>query len=334
MLSMLPPLAFGQSIAKKFDSPEELASLVGQSRGWEAKYVPIGPAEKFVTRVASLDINGLKLTAISHSPKATDVIAPDSSMMVFTTAGNSYASSINGHLVNFEKGKSAAYVTEGKRVGRGDYRSVLMLDIDKLRLMKTILIMKGETALTANDMKLDIPLELPLQVGNLSLDVGLTHLCGLLDLYISSYDALEALALDESFYRLIAMMFQPKWLYGSETRADRRSVNPRRLDAACQFARANLDKPITLTDLERISNLSARSLQYAFRKEFGCTPMQWLRSQRMHLARHHLLNATPFDTITSIAISCGLMNLSHFSVDYRRLFGESPSETLARRFRR
>ncbi|MFM7548588.1 MAG: helix-turn-helix domain-containing protein [Cyanobacteriota bacterium] len=41
---------------------------------------------------------------------------------------------------------------------------------------------------------------------------------------------------------------------------------------------------ITLTNLEEQSHYSARHLQSLFRKKFGCTPIQFVRRQRLEEA--------------------------------------------------
>jgi transcriptional regulator GlxA family with amidase domain len=35
-------------------------------------------------------------------------------------------------------------------------------------------------------------------------------------------------------------------------------------------------------------------------------------------------------SVTKVSFECGFGNLSHFAMDYKRLFGESPSLTLQR----
>jgi AraC-like DNA-binding protein len=55
----------------------------------------------------------------------------------------------------------------------------------------------------------------------------------------------------------------------------------------------------------------------------------WLR--RMNLVRPALLRADPaVATVTGIATDHGFWELGRFSVEYRALFGESPSATLRR----
>lgn len=44
-------------------------------------------------------------------------------------------------------------------------------------------------------------------------------------------------------------------------------------------------EPLGNSDMERISGLSARALQYAFLQRYQCTPMQWVRDARLDRAR-------------------------------------------------
>lgn len=93
---------------------------------------------------------------------------------------------------------------------------------------------------------------------------------------------------------------------------------------------ANLFNTITLTDLENVAMLSGRALQYAFMKTYGCSPMVWIRQQRLLKARDHLVSAQSGTTVTTIAIECGFSSTSAFSSYYQQQFNERPSETLLR----
>jgi AraC-like DNA-binding protein len=60
-------------------------------------------------------------------------------------------------------------------------------------------------------------------------------------------------------------------------------------------------------------------------------PIRYLTLRRMHLARRALLGADASKTnVTRIVTDHGFWELGRFSVAYRALFGESPSETLRR----
>ena len=76
-------------------------------------------------------------------------------------------------------------------------------------------------------------------------------------------------------------------------------------------------------------DVSPRQLYRAFQAEVGMSPAKYLRRYRLTRARLNLLAADPTETtVTSVAFSLGLWELGRFSVEYRRLFGESPSQTL------
>ncbi|WP_018389191.1 helix-turn-helix domain-containing protein [Ancylobacter sp. FA202] len=101
----------------------------------------------------------------------------------------------------------------------------------------------------------------------------------------------------------------------------------RGLNMACDYIDANLDGRITLSDLERVSGLSARSLQYAFRATFNRSPMQWTTDRRLEKVRERILSARTGDTLTAIA-GAYFTNLGDFSHSYRARYGELPSQTL------
>lgn len=97
-----------------------------------------------------------------------------------------------------------------------------------------------------------------------------------------------------------------------------------------QYIEAHAHEPITTTDLARVAGVSARTLQTAFRCHRGCSPREFLKERRLERAQRRLLSAPPGLTVTQIAFDCGFQHLGQFSVDYRKRFGESPSETLRR----
>ncbi len=86
----------------------------------------------------------------------------------------------------------------------------------------------------------------------------------------------------------------------------------------------------TTEDLRRVSNVSERTLEYAFRERFGTTPAQFLKSRRLGQARNDILHARETKrSIVDIATTLGFWHHGHFCADYRRAFGETPSQTRA-----
>lgn len=78
--------------------------------------------------------------------------------------------------------------------------------------------------------------------------------------------------------------------------------------------------------------ISARSLEYAFRDFCGLTPHQYIHLQRLRAARRALRESERSrGAVKAAAYGAGFRQLGRFSVQYRQFFGESPTDTLARR---
>jgi AraC-like DNA-binding protein len=78
-------------------------------------------------------------------------------------------------------------------------------------------------------------------------------------------------------------------------------------------------------------DMSKRSIQYAFANEVSQGLSCYLRRQRLHDVRRSLLDPGARSlSIGDVAAQHGLWNWSHFSQQYRQLFGERPSETRSR----
>jgi len=74
-----------------------------------------------------------------------------------------------------------------------------------------------------------------------------------------------------------------------------------------------------------------RSMQDAFTKQLSVGPLTYLRILRLHLARRALLQRNrSAETIGDIAANYGFWNWSRFTQQYRKQFGELPSDTRMR----
>ena len=74
----------------------------------------------------------------------------------------------------------------------------------------------------------------------------------------------------------------------------------------------------------------ARTLNYAFREIFGVTPKEYLQVTRLDGVRKDLHRREPSAKISDIANKWGFWHMGQFAADYRRQFGELPSETTRR----
>lgn len=105
---------------------------------------------------------------------------------------------------------------------------------------------------------------------------------------------------------------------------------PRFVKRAEEFIRANVAADIGLDEIARAAGVSERTLHRGFRSFRETTPMAQLKTLRLQAARQALVEGKS-TSVTDAAIECGLPHLGKFAREYRRQFGELPSQTLRRR---
>lgn len=105
---------------------------------------------------------------------------------------------------------------------------------------------------------------------------------------------------------------------------------PSQVRRAEEHMRQHAAEVPTLTEIANAVGVSVRSLNRAFHEFRGYTPMDFLREERYRGARASLMLAPPGHTVALIASAWGFANLGLFAVNYKRKFGESPSQTLRR----
>ena len=86
---------------------------------------------------------------------------------------------------------------------------------------------------------------------------------------------------------------------------------------------ASLEKNWRVADMAESCNISQSQLFRSFRKMVDMTPMEWIRHERMNLAKQLL--ASSVLKIRTVATHCGYADPYHFSREFRRLTGLSPT---------
>lgn len=113
--------------------------------------------------------------------------------------------------------------------------------------------------------------------------------------------------------------------------ACRSPIRQRHLDwvaAACALAASPADSLPTVDSLCAQLHVTRRTLQNGFQEVVATSPLQLLRTLRLNRMRR-ILRAPEHAAlpIHDLAADWGFVSPSHFSHDYRRLFGETPSQT-------
>jgi len=102
---------------------------------------------------------------------------------------------------------------------------------------------------------------------------------------------------------------------------------------AIDYMRKNAGEEIGILDVCAAVHVSRRTLQYCFEERLGMSPLQYLKALRLNQARRQLKHLMQMQvrhcnehTIANIAALCGFNHASHFASDYKRMFGQLPSQ--------
>lgn len=109
-----------------------------------------------------------------------------------------------------------------------------------------------------------------------------------------------------------------------------RSIAPRHVRLVEQYIEEHAADPITIEQLVAVGGVSGRALFEGFRRFRNTSPMAHLRACRMRRVREALLHPGADTTVSRLAQDWGFCELGRFAGQYRKTYGETPSETLRR----
>jgi len=100
------------------------------------------------------------------------------------------------------------------------------------------------------------------------------------------------------------------------------------LRRAEEHIRAHPRRSVGLDELVAIAGVGERTLQQAFRRYRGCSPLELSRDIRLDAARAALISGEGH--VTDVALGFGFAHFGRFAKAYAERFGEKPSETVKR----
>ncbi|MFF7355843.1 MULTISPECIES: AraC family transcriptional regulator [Streptomyces] len=123
----------------------------------------------------------------------------------------------------------------------------------------------------------------------------------------------------------------PNTVLTEPTATDRRDAHPQMLRRALAYIDDHAGQPVTVADIAAAAHVTARALQYAFRRHLDTTPLAHLRRVRLAHAHHDLVAAHPGggETVTSIAARWGFHHPGRFAALYRNTYRRTPHATLS-----
>ncbi|MCY1145757.1 helix-turn-helix transcriptional regulator [Actinoplanes sp. Pm04-4] len=145
-------------------------------------------------------------------------------------------------------------------------------------------------------------------------------------------DEPSSLLLDQLMRLSAAAMLStfPNTLMTADDSRDAGALTPAIVKRARAFIEAYADRPLDVADIAAASGVGTRAIQVAFRRHLGTTPMALLRRVRLEHVYRQLREAdsTQGVTVSATARQWGFAEMGRFAGEYRKVFGELPSQTL------
>ena len=108
-------------------------------------------------------------------------------------------------------------------------------------------------------------------------------------------------------------------------------IAPCYVKSAEEYIQEHIQERLSIAEIADHAGVSSRSVFNGFRKYRGLTPMQYLLKCRLNHVHRDLHMATrETHTVTEIAAKWGFSQMGRFARAYRKVYGESPCETLGR----
>jgi AraC-like DNA-binding protein len=323
------PLTLMESRAVDVRDPEALLGRV--ARDFPLNAFLEGPqAHGFFHRSGVIHLGGVAVSCSRHSPLEIGFDDADLATLTLPLAGEARVGT-EGQTLRLQGGPMAAYLPGAAFTASTGAFEEVMICLDRGRLAATASLLEGN----ARDPRRHLPWFESPQVVDGSPPGRQAELLRHLHLALQMLDApllgpvggLTAPQLEDLLYRLVAALVCPEATRGIDG-ALPDAHRDRPFDELLEWIRAHLDAPITASELSRRSAYSLRNLQYLFQRRFGCSPMQWVKRQRLEAVHRDLQRADPGQTVAAIARRHGFVQMSSFAASFRRHYGIAPSVLL------
>jgi AraC-like DNA-binding protein len=277
-----------------------------------------------------LRVGGLSIAATAHSPLRIEMAPlPDVVTLAFTEQGSAELAA-DGTRVRLAPRRTALFLPSCDFACESESIVSVLIHDSARQLTATAAALAGSAA--AGDPFLRYRLQRPAFLDGSedprrsALLASLRQALRLLDqLSLLEGKAFAALQLEDLLRRHLALLLWPV-LLTPESSAPAVAGRDPILQSLLEWMDAHHHEPITLSQLARRSGDSLRNLQYRFRRQVGCTPMEWLRRRRLEAAHADLQRADAEESVAAIARRHGFHHLSAFAASFRGAYGLLPSQ--------
>lgn len=316
MRYLLPKLAFGEGCAQEVGSFEGLQSALWPDEGGCSLSFE-GEAWRGRARVARAVVGRAVVVSVSATPCVEAVTKHDWAVFWLPLNGQIRVTAC-GTSVLLLGGKNALLVDGGDwsaECGLCSYVRILLPRdlVGSLNLAMPEVV--GPVGASARLIELD-----PALMEELLCFLGFTFRLSERSHFVSF------LNLEMVIVRFVSLLIEQAGRVDIDQGGVLDSVYDDRLQLIIDAILADLSAPLSLSDMELLSGLSRRSIQYMFKRKFGLSPIGWQLRERLSGAYSALKNFNDRRTVTQIAFDFGFASSSTFSVYFRRQFGVSPSE--------
>lgn len=320
-------LIFGDRLASISDNSNSLAYKLSEIVPSLQYLEAIGDKKEFLGKTYSVKINNLKICSHFMTPSKVAAKDSDEYTLMIPISGICKTTVENKDFI--WKEKTFAYCKprcEGMSISL-ENRSLILIDISPQKFNEQAKIMLGENERNSF-YNFENPSLVALNYHGITFDVMMKQICKMIDSHLETIQSLEKAKLDELVYRTLVMMFLPQNFYNENiNQQPKNRISTSTIKLIKEFENENYFSFMTLSDLEKFLDLSTRNLQLLFQKNFGLTPTQFLREQKLKYSRKVLLESEGLTNITQVATEMGFLNFSQFSKYYKEYHGVLPSET-------
>lgn len=313
----------------KFDGAEAFAAMLHQVGGDVVQYGKPEPAADRKWQEWSCTMAPLSSGAVMHFTSAGAIAGTGTTDADKVVLLMPWMDKVPHYYRGVEMSPrgAAIYGPDAEHVGKCDADhafTVFLVATERLREYLRRVLRHEAEPVPGSFMPMDLPPELRDELESI-----VTDILAMADQETHAFeDENIRLAYEQRILAVIAEMIAMK----DERRLEempRHEQRAKLVNTCWNLARREEDRNLTIEDLCAETNVSVRALRYAFQEMTGNSPALFLRNHRLHKARRMLLGEA--GAVKEAAYSCGFTEMGRFSIYYRELFGESPSETLKNR---